>query len=327
MAGLLPTSINRRPGRAGRRPARGCGQGCAFTISPLPFGGSCNFAFRNETPGGVGWLWDFGDGNTSDLENPNHQYVDAGLYTVTLRVFLSTGDFTGDGLVNSADFLAWQRGETTNPGSSEDLQIILDNFGGAAGPAFRECSQEVECDPPVINSCVNLEAFLISHRKVRFDLISHGSSSFPATYCPDCNGIDGMNDVTEDPFRPPAPVAGITWIMPVRENQTTWLICENTHMNFNATVNYSCNINQITGQWNMNIQASYDLTAGTQNNPPRSTCPGDRKKFGQTFILPGGQFPVAQSWVRQRFEVGETADSPEDCCGEGDISIGVQLIP
>ena len=32
------------------------------------------------------WLWNFGDGNTSTLENPTHTYADTGLYDVTLIV-------------------------------------------------------------------------------------------------------------------------------------------------------------------------------------------------------------------------------------------------
>ncbi|MBI2967723.1 MAG: PKD domain-containing protein [Bacteroidetes bacterium] len=32
------------------------------------------------------WLWDFGDGSTSTLQNPNHTYANPGLYTVTLKV-------------------------------------------------------------------------------------------------------------------------------------------------------------------------------------------------------------------------------------------------
>ena len=30
------------------------------------------------------WLWDFGDGETSTEENPEHTYNEAGIYTVTL---------------------------------------------------------------------------------------------------------------------------------------------------------------------------------------------------------------------------------------------------
>ncbi|MCJ7697868.1 MAG: PKD domain-containing protein [Thermoplasmata archaeon] len=34
----------------------------------------------------VSWFWDFGDGNTSTLQNATHQYVDNGSYIVTLSV-------------------------------------------------------------------------------------------------------------------------------------------------------------------------------------------------------------------------------------------------
>src|SRR5690554_7393819 len=32
------------------------------------------------------WNWDFGDGNTSTLQNPTHQYAGPGLYNVNLDV-------------------------------------------------------------------------------------------------------------------------------------------------------------------------------------------------------------------------------------------------
>jgi PKD repeat protein len=37
------------------------------------------------------WTWDFGDGNTSTLQNPGYQYTKAGNYTVTLSVINSAG--------------------------------------------------------------------------------------------------------------------------------------------------------------------------------------------------------------------------------------------
>jgi PKD repeat protein len=39
----------------------------------------------------TGWLWNFGDGGTSTLQNPVHQYLLAGSYTVTLAVTNSAG--------------------------------------------------------------------------------------------------------------------------------------------------------------------------------------------------------------------------------------------
>ncbi|MBK7970565.1 MAG: PKD domain-containing protein [Bacteroidetes bacterium] len=37
------------------------------------------------------YLWDFGDGSTSTLQNPSHLYSNAGLYTVTLTCVLASG--------------------------------------------------------------------------------------------------------------------------------------------------------------------------------------------------------------------------------------------
>jgi PKD repeat protein len=37
------------------------------------------------------WLWDFGDGHTSEDQNPTHQYLKSGSFTVTLTAFISTG--------------------------------------------------------------------------------------------------------------------------------------------------------------------------------------------------------------------------------------------
>ena len=34
----------------------------------------------------VGWNWDFGDGNTSTLQNPTHYYQESGYYTISLTV-------------------------------------------------------------------------------------------------------------------------------------------------------------------------------------------------------------------------------------------------
>lgn len=40
------------------------------------------------------WLWDFGDGNQSTLQNPSHTYILQGLYNVTLTVTNINGDNT-----------------------------------------------------------------------------------------------------------------------------------------------------------------------------------------------------------------------------------------
>ncbi len=43
-----------------------------------------NVLFTNRIPNSVIWHWDFGDGDTSSIEFPNHIYSQPGIYTVTL---------------------------------------------------------------------------------------------------------------------------------------------------------------------------------------------------------------------------------------------------
>ena len=45
-----------------------------------------NYVFTNTGSSGVTYAWDFGDGNTSTLENPSNVYVVSGTYTVTQTV-------------------------------------------------------------------------------------------------------------------------------------------------------------------------------------------------------------------------------------------------
>ena len=50
-----------------------------------------NTLFSNITPDAVSWLWNFGDGSTSSLQNPSHTYISSGFYTVSLSVQLTGG--------------------------------------------------------------------------------------------------------------------------------------------------------------------------------------------------------------------------------------------
>jgi gliding motility-associated-like protein len=56
----------------------------AFPVElPLPEG---QVSFFDETTNSVGWIWSFGDGAVSNLQNPSHNYGQPGEYYVTMAV-------------------------------------------------------------------------------------------------------------------------------------------------------------------------------------------------------------------------------------------------
>jgi PKD repeat protein len=54
--------------------------------------------FTNTSQNATEYEWNFGDGNTSDLENPTHSYANNGTFTIQLR---ATGDGGTDAATNS----------------------------------------------------------------------------------------------------------------------------------------------------------------------------------------------------------------------------------
>jgi gliding motility-associated-like protein len=74
----------------------GCPDTMRHTITILPpvalynFTTDCNdrlrFTFQDRSQGATSWYWDFGDGQNSILQNPQHVFPDYGTYTVTLTV-------------------------------------------------------------------------------------------------------------------------------------------------------------------------------------------------------------------------------------------------
>ena len=81
-----------------------------YTVMPDSFAASFVFSppssrigqavsFADTTSGDpTSWVWDFGDGSTSAVKNPNHAFSKAGYYTVTLTAITSTGS-TGASLL------------------------------------------------------------------------------------------------------------------------------------------------------------------------------------------------------------------------------------
>jgi len=64
----------------------------AFSASPLSGAATTYVTFTDEsTLGPTSWLWDFGDGTTSTLQNPVHTYSTNGTFTVNLTVSNAAG--------------------------------------------------------------------------------------------------------------------------------------------------------------------------------------------------------------------------------------------
>lgn len=63
----------------------------SFTMSDTGGCGSVTIQFDCTVPNSTSWLWDFGDGTTSTLDNPLHTYNTVGTYDVTLTVTTSSG--------------------------------------------------------------------------------------------------------------------------------------------------------------------------------------------------------------------------------------------
>lgn len=88
--------------------------------------------FQNNSANGNSFLWNFGDGSTSSLVNPSHNYANAGQYTVTLVVTDTTTCYAPDSLefiVNIGDF----NGGVVNPQvhTCNGAPAQLEAYGGS----------------------------------------------------------------------------------------------------------------------------------------------------------------------------------------------------
>jgi len=63
----------------------------SFTMSDSGGCGNVTIQFDCTVPNATTWLWDFGDGTTSTIDNPLHTYNTVGSYSITLTVTTSSG--------------------------------------------------------------------------------------------------------------------------------------------------------------------------------------------------------------------------------------------
>lgn len=69
-----------------------------------------------STGGATGWQWDFGDGNTSTLQNPSHTYTSYGSFTVTL---VATNAFGCTDTIRRTNYIRIQRASISIPNLPE----------------------------------------------------------------------------------------------------------------------------------------------------------------------------------------------------------------
>ncbi len=77
----------------------------SFCASPSAGPAPLTVRFSNESILAESWLWDFGDGTTSNETNPTHRYLAAGAYTVTL----TTSGRNGSNTETKIDFIKIDR--------------------------------------------------------------------------------------------------------------------------------------------------------------------------------------------------------------------------
>lgn len=95
-------------------------------------------SFTNNSINAVNYSWDFGDGNTSDEENPTHTYMNEGTYTVILIATSSDGENSQVGM--EVQIVEPSEIFITNP-SLDDFEVNNDNR-----EAWRNSALESDAD-------------------------------------------------------------------------------------------------------------------------------------------------------------------------------------
>ena len=105
-----------------------------FSASPTSGPGPLNVAFTNTTTGAVTtWAWNFGDGTTSNVQNPTHVYSTKGSYTVMLTA-------TGAGGTASKTATTAIVVSVTTSGTPAAGLVAAYSFSEGAGTAVADAS-------------------------------------------------------------------------------------------------------------------------------------------------------------------------------------------
>ena len=92
------------------------------SIDSLDLAISGDVSFTDNSNGAEQWLWNFGDGNTSTIQNPQHTYTDSGVYIVSLTI-LNT-DSCSDTFIDTI-VVSGMTTSLDEPGFSDDQIFIF----------------------------------------------------------------------------------------------------------------------------------------------------------------------------------------------------------
>lgn len=87
--------------------------------------GPLNVSFTNGSTNAVSYNWNFGDGTSSTLPNPNHAYSNPGTYTVTLTVTNNVGCTSTEVKNNYVKFLPLKISSINNLGVKGCLPLVI----------------------------------------------------------------------------------------------------------------------------------------------------------------------------------------------------------
>jgi len=132
----------------------------------------------------TGWLWNFGDGTTSNLQNPSHTYGAAGLYDVSLTV----NGPGGSNSILSPDLIS-----VTEPGS---LVVDFVAIGATTGPApLRVRLRAVNVQGIATSGVFDFGDGTTANVSTNNARVSHTYAA-PGSYTVTLTGTDGTNVAT-----------------------------------------------------------------------------------------------------------------------------------
>ncbi|RLF39433.1 MAG: hypothetical protein DRN21_03570, partial [Thermoplasmata archaeon] len=108
----------------------------------------------------VNWTWNFGDGNTSSLQNPSHQYTAQGIYNVSLTVRDDMG--SSDTMIKQvilAPLMVYVDDDYTSstPGWQYDhFDVIQDGINAVAEGGTVNVSSGIYCEHLTVGKTINL---------------------------------------------------------------------------------------------------------------------------------------------------------------------------